>query len=851
MAGLDKVKIRKKVYQFEFKRRYDYTKHFRKLERPPIERIKDVIKELTAPKKEEKKKAVAITGPPPGGFNFMVFGAALLVGIILLSLAYLYIVTQVEAPTGLIEPQPEKPMMENTIMDGMLLSSGERGSPLSAAAVRVDYDTRNLDNYTVSLTPYQVHLPSEIFILESERIEATDYGEFLAALRSNLSSRNLVLNEISISELETMPDGAVVIVPSGVIPKELIGIDSTLDMNKLADRGIVVVYIGRPFTEYLNGTSTTFTPQEILRKLPVTFDTSTPLSSTLGFNLYQPLYRVSAGAWKSDLSYGSVSIITKGDGAFVFLPQTLNGGWRGDSVAAASDISRIIFETPWADPIAETNTYGFANQTQYSGSRYFFSNPFNSDRSSVKVNFLGYSNTSNFPIRETLYIYLENQGENGLFIEDGTKVVPTNITGEYVRINAILKEESAAQPDMFLTITDSNGSQVDLYPQGPVNVQGSPSFDIPIYVDRGEYVISLIDGFGNTYATSYMKVVSIDITYTGFSENRHSVYNFDVSMDGTPVTLSDVTVKVDGGQYGTYNFKNVNRISVDVGSRTGNENLPLGDHTFEFVSGELTVSVPITHKARQVFFTDPLFLGIVILTGGIVVLGLMFARQEHIYYSVDIPDFPPVTRTRIPLSPDVVLSLFEKINENYHWSRTPLNTSEIKNGFKEVFYKGRPIFITDYNVEFLLDQLVKKGKVKESMGYYGLVEWEKKHTIAYLSLMRALRDICVNNAIPFTGLGESKEADSVITVVGQQMSIHFFDKNRDMQQMFDNILKSIGKGITIILFRNNAEKEQFISMLDSSPSVAPLILKMESDSKSLLFHTTDELVNMIVDFKTM
>ena len=186
MAGLDKVKIRKKVYQFEFKRRYDYTKHFRKLERPPIERIKDVIKELTAPKKEEKKKAVAITGPPPGGFNFMVFGAALLVGIILLSLAYLYIVTQVEAPTGLIEPQPEKPMMENTIMDGMLLSSGERGSPLSAAAVRVDYDTRNLDNYTVSLTPYQVHLPSEIFILESERIEATDYGEFLAALRSKL-----------------------------------------------------------------------------------------------------------------------------------------------------------------------------------------------------------------------------------------------------------------------------------------------------------------------------------------------------------------------------------------------------------------------------------------------------------------------------------------------------------------------------------------------------------------------------------------------------------------------------------------------------------------------------------------
>ena len=117
--------------------------------------------------------------------------------------------------------------------------------------------------------------------------------------------------------------------------------------------------------------------------------------------------------------------------------------------------------------------------------------------------------------------------------------------------------------------------------------------------------------------------------------------------------------------------------------------------------------------------------------------------------------------------------------------------------------------------------------------------------------MRRLRDICVNNAIPFTGLGESEEADSVITVVGQQMFVHFFDKSSDVSQIIGSSLSTISKGITIILFKNNSEKEAFQNMLVSSPSAAPMITKMEAEGGSLQFLTAEEFEKMLMEFKSM
>jgi len=853
MAETD-AKTKKKTYRFELKKKYLYTGHYKKKERPPIERIKDLFRGRLTHKKGEKPAGAPVSQAPPGGFNFMVFGAFVFIAIIVLALGWLFLNTQVLGPPAEFNPPSEKPDISNTIISGDILSSGERGDPQHVAVVMIDYNTSNIVNYTINISTYDEELPSEVFILNSERFEAGMYPDFIIALRSNLAKHKIILNEITLKQLETIPRGAVVIVPSGVIPMEMLGVDSMITPTTLADRGVVVIYLGQPFTKMLNGTLVQTTPQQTLKTLSFRFDENIQLETEEEMHLYQPLYRVDpGGGWRGSLEYGSISVATRANGAFIFLPQTLDGGWRGNFTSAADDVSSIIFTVPWVEANAPPTEYFFDNQSYYAGQSYFFSEQFVKPNATVKVDFTGYSSTSEFPVQETLYLWLEKKRDNDMFIELGGKVVPTNISGNPIRMNAMLREPQAAQPNMYLTMTDSNGTEVQSISQGNVNVQADKSFDIPIYIDRGEYIVGLVDDEGNIYTQVYMKVVSIDITLVGQDPKELASYYFDITMEDEPYELSEVSATVDDGKYGTYEFTDVNNMKINVGEFTGDAPLPLGDHLFSFTAGGLTVEVPFSRQAVKYIFTDPLFIIMIVLTGGIVGIGVLFARQEAIYFALDIPDFPPVARTKIALQPDSILSIFEKTNETYRWHCTPLAVSEIKNGFKDIFYQGKPIYITDYNVEFLLDSLEKRGRVKEAIGYYGLVSWEEKskRSIEYLAIMRRLRDICVNNAIPFTQLDESKEADSVLTVVGQQMYLHFYEKSGDPHVLLKNTLPTIGRGISIILFKNQADKTSFQTLLNSSVSVAPLITKMELDSSSLLMLTTEELEKMLLEFKSM
>jgi hypothetical protein len=851
MVDIGRIKIKKKAYQFEVRKKYPYVGHYKVRERTPIERIKDALLGTMAPKKE--KKADTAPQPTPGGFNFVVFGAAVLVAVIILALGWLYITVQAgQVRPDIFEPQVETPSIGNTIMGGEVLTAGERGTLEHVAAVLVDYKTASLVNYTINITTYNERIPSQVFVLNTERFEATTYPDFLRVLRANLAKRQIPLNEMSLKQLETLPSGAIVIVPSGVIPSEMLGLGSNINMDDLADRGIVVLYIGQGFDKMLNGTLVVETPATVLETIPVAFDEGDLLAPDDGFNLFQPLYRANPrSAWTSGLAYNAVSILGKGNGAFLFVPQTLDGGWRGNATMAADDITRIVFELPWVEPNAPSKVYELVNQTDYSGISYFFSEAFRGNASSVKVEFIGYSAASVYPVQETLFTWLAKKPLGELYMEQGVKIVPTNITNDRPRLNARLREPAAAQPNMLLAIMDANGSDVQVLPQGKVNVQADSSFDMPVYVDRGEYIVKLMDEAGRTYAQTYMKVVTIDLIFKGTMTEKRSVYIFDVSMDGNPTILREVSVTVDGGKYGTYDFNDVTNIRIDVGGKTDGNTLPMGMHEFEFTAGGLRLTVPVEHSRVQTIFDNPLLWLVVVLTGGIVGIGIFFARQESVFFFVDIPDFPPVARTKIPLPSDTVLGVLAKVNENYRWQSTPLTPSEIKNGFKDIFYKGKPIYVTDYNVEYLLNELEKKRRVKESLGYYGLVQWEEssRHSINYLAMMRRLRDICVNNAVPFTSLGESGTADSEVTVAGQQMFLHFYEKG-DQRPMLKKALETIGKGITIILFRNEAEKNEFVGIMHS-PSVAPLMLKMEADNGSVQMLAADEFEKMLIEFKAM
>jgi hypothetical protein len=278
----------------------------------------------------------------------------------------------------------------------------------------------------------------------------------------------------------------------------------------------------------------------------------------------------------------------------------------GGTPIAPRKISRIIFETAWAQQSNDPRTYTFTNQTNYSGKQYFFTAPFSAPKATIKAEFVGYPPSSNITVSQTLFIYLDRQSNNTLLIEEGGKVVSSNVTNLPVRINAQLRETVPAQPNMFLVVLNQEGQDVQTIPEEQVSVQADRSFDVLFYLGRGEYIVKLVDDEGRTYASTYMKVVSIDINYQGTDSQKHSIYKFNISMDGTPKMLSDLSVSVDEGKYGTYTLNNVDRVRLDVGQYTGGEYLPAEKHTFKFTSGAFTITVPVDHQRVPTIFEHTL-----------------------------------------------------------------------------------------------------------------------------------------------------------------------------------------------------------------------------------------------------
>jgi len=867
--AMKKIRIQKRTYRLDVKRKYQNVKHYKVKIKPPMEKIKEALKGFFARKEEKKKYATrkkTFVQPKKPAFNFLLAGGAVGAGLILIFTVWALLTIQA-LPTPVAEDLSilERLHVENTIYSGDVVTAGDRYDGTYVASVFMEYKADNLNSYEVTLTTYDKKIPSEIFVLRSERNSASNYAGFIRTLRSIFSEKNIVVNELTIDELETMPSGAVVIVPSGYIPKELIGSGTTITPNSLADKGIVMVYIGRPFTKMLDGEAVVNTPSTLREKIPFTFDERAVLTTSDDISLYDPLYAVnSIGAWSSELEYGSVSVLTRSNGAIIFIPQTLEGGWRENPLEpdkpaykyAAEDVAKMIFDVSWADSDSSREYEFFTSDTPVESStgRFnVFTNQFKGTEKSIILDFTGYREVGgeNITVEDMKIFNVEKQALGEIFIPEGYAVVSSSISGRDVRVYGVLAEPAPAQVNMYLVIDDAEGNEVYRMSRGRVNTQGEEPVDVPVNLPKGEYTMSFIDDAGYDYASSYLIVSSVDIEF--LSEAR-SVYTFSLTMDGEPIPLTSIKVTVDEGEYGTYEFYDVeNRVRIDVAEKTGGNPLPPGDHTFSFEIGGLVEDkiVPVSTKLPPIV-ENPLFIGSIIFSIAIAIVGIFFSRKEQILFSIDIPDFPPVARQKIPVSSDVLMSIFEKVNDNYKWKFTPLRLGEVKMGFKDIYYKGKPIYITDYNAEYILEKLKSKGKIKSALGYYAPAYWEQKSkkNMSYLALMRKLRDICINHAIPFTALDVSEDADSEIDVMGQKMFIHFYDRSADMHELFEGALSTVSKGITIILFRDEFDKSRFRTLLDS-PTLAQLLLKFEVQSSSVLLLTTVDLENMIKELKTI
>lgn len=855
MVDIQRIGIRRKVYRFEARKRYAPTRSFRIRRREPIDDIRAALRALLAPRPSGAKAAalrygVPVASAPRSGLNVPLVAGAILLAMLLIGGVWLYLSTSSPFLPATPPSMPTlQPAFENDLLATGAITAGDRTSGQYVAYVRSRAASRGIANYSLTLTPYAAPLPSSVFLLQSHRQQAEGYHEFITALRQEFRNHGKTVAEVDMADLERLPSGAIVIVPSGNIPRELLGIGSRTSVVKLANGGVVLLYIGLPFNNMQDNDLVVATPPPVLTSLGITFQDGAP--PPVDFGLFQPLYQASGGAGlSSERIYGSVSVLSSpSGGAIVFLPQTLDGGWPGNMRAAAGNVTRLLTRMSWRVPLASARTYAVPVEGPLQLLQSF-STPMKSTSGFLRLEWSASDREGRLRAREWRVVPFTKDARGDLYVQGGYAITPTYITNQPVRMNIRFNETGSASRALFLSIINSTSEVGERAGRGQVNVIGEVPFDVPIQTDTGEYIGRIVDEENRVYAQTYLQVASVDIRYAG--QRGRGIYAFEIYKGDHKENL-DVEVSVDEGQYGTYRFTNTADIAVNVLSRTGGEDLPSVRHTFTFQLGALRKSVVVDPPPRaKSFVEDPLFLATVVTALAIVGLGIYLGRRDDVVFQLDIPDFPPVARTKIPLRPESILGLFARINSDYRWEFVPLTVSEIKTGFKGMLHQGKPILISDYNVEFLMEQLKARGLAGTFLEYYAPTAWEKQSgsPVRHLCLFRRLRDVFVNNAVPFTSRGKEPDCDTRITIVGQEMYVHLFDGfgADQVAAMVGRILRTVHRGISILVFADEEEKKKFEDLLSSSGQGVRL-LGMEASSGSVMLLTHTEFEKTVKEFK--
>ena len=861
MAGSDVLKLRiaKKSYVFDTKRRFVNSMAFeQKKEKVGFEKLKDIGSALRGPKGNmgtgaqtgRAAEAIAAAGgaKPAGGGSLLsnpivkIVGGVTIACVILIALFILVILPGMLRPTLGQEAQQVFGLAHFNVLDAGVLTVGTEEDKKHAVYSVITYTTKNLNNATFTARAYAPKMPTQVFVLDYPRDEAERYGEFRKTLTEEFSSRGISVTDISIERMETIPDTAVVIVPTGQVPYRFF--EDDFDFKGLMARGVVIVYMGKNFDNSLRPDGTTMneiTPDQIARAgLPEIVFNNEKLQSADPFRMGDPLYGI--GGSDTRRIYGSVSLIQADKGAFIFVPQTIDHGWD-NGTEAGEDIAMLVSDYAWEKPLG-----GSASEIDIkvadggeNGTLTVFTPEYTGTDAYTTLSLIGYdSDGRRVGMTEELETKKDALGE--LFSNDGREIVSTILTGKTIRLRADLREPASGKVSTQLETYQNNEVLKMDYPPGQFNLQGQSSMDYDAGVAPGNYVLKLKDEAGRVYAQAGITVQDFEVIgkHT-LREMRDGLFKYDfASANGVAFYPKQVTITLDGKSPMTFTG-----VTKTVEYQPGVQIQPNRDYNVSFDFGGITKEkVERLYQAQQ-FWERPEIIVMAVLSLAVFGIGVYMRRPDKEMYGLDIPDFPPLSMIKVPVGKSTVLGLFEQVNKDYSWEHMPLRLEEIKNGFRKISFKGKQVLISDYNLERILETLIAKGLVKQELGYYGLTAWEAetKATMAHLAMIRLLRDVFVANVIRFSKFGESDSCDTVI-LIGQEIYVHIFEGDETATKA----LSTCGSGATILVFKSDDELEDFEKSLDSV-SAAAHAMKLEMIAGRLKLVTANGIGELIKQIK--
>jgi len=851
-----KLKIVKKTYVFDVRKKYSNVKNFivKKQAEIPAEIIIQKIKDFF--KKKEKQEPQKKEEPPPSkkqqpSFKSSIFFSIVVVFLLFifgsLIFLFLYLSTPSSPNKETLVPKDFSGQYSFSLKDKGIATFPIGEPPAKTAYFLLEYQSVNLSNLSFNIRIYNQKPTTQVFLLDYAREGADNYPIFRKKLFEYLEKRDINIQEITISKLLSIPTGATIIVPTGYFPKELYEQESKFNFKKILERGNNIVYIGFQIDRVLDQTG---------RTAPVSIGdidfSKSKLQTTEGFRLFDAQY-VATG--KNDLYsespiYGSVSVIKtkKGNGALILIPQTLDGGWRGSEnllagEVAALDIVRLIEEQKWLQPISVVSFSTNRNNETV----FFYSPPFSEEKAFVEFS-VEAKDYYNFTKRKLNFFELEKKAKGEMQPREQT-IVPYYLSGQMTRLNIKLMEKDSTPVKLYIRLyKDGILKQEEEVELGLTNPTIEKPKDIAINVEPGVYIASVEDRSKKVYAQTILNISEIEVeVIPNWQDKKFDVYLYSPGISVNPKLVSislDSKAKqtfsssnykfAEGKTYITYEYP------FDLEPKT---------HTINVIIGNWRKEVPVVFVKPRYFWDDPLVVFLGFLSIVIFAIGFLIKRPEILKYGLDIPDFPPISKIKIPVKRETVIQLFNDINVSYSWKYMPLRLDEIKNGFRRLTYNGKPILISDFNLERVLSKLISEGKVKEELGYYGIVDWEKEsnHTIRYLTIYRIMRNVFVNNAVRFSKLDTMQDCDVKAIVGKEELYFHILEDPRQQEDsknpsvkgvktIIHKALASAKKGTTIIVFKNEEDKNYFTQRLSSTNKLA-IILKMEIETEKIFLLT--------------
>ncbi|MEM4389998.1 MAG: hypothetical protein QXG98_05040 [Candidatus Micrarchaeia archaeon] len=840
----------KKSFVFEVRKRFAYVRKFLPAA-PPKLNVPTILSLLSAylRRKQDKRAeeefrhhATPMTKVLLSRLMFIII--ALFTIALLLVAAFFFVILSAPPPPP---PQPivVAPTIGYSVQKYDVLSFGPGNEYV--AFVSLPMEGKDVGEVRMHLDLFVDEVPQNIFLLKSRREQATQYAEFSKYLEAELAKQGLRVNELHIDQLRRLPKGskAIIIVPSGFFPALLLGlVDPDFDARMLLGQGNVIIYIGYGFDRgaiFEREGRVRVNADAVAQRLGFGIGPPTGAHSEDGYNFRDPQYSIVPVERELPIAtvHGSMYSVNIGSGYMLILPQPLDSGWL-NGAQAAQDVARLIQEAAWQKAfrgklVAMGEKRIMAVNGSVRAAPMLLSTPYPKQNTwgRLQISVVGLDNRS---YGRTVFLKFDNVVRGQL--RHKTSALPTELSGQRLTVSGEFNEPESVwrlrKPVNVYLVFYNSTSRISarLMQAEPVipTAMYPISADVDIDVPSGDYYLRVEDAEGNVFAQSYLRVPEVNITPEVLNFGA-GYFSFDVKADGVPTELRNVRVSLDGLQE-TVLATRESRITrgASVLEYIFQGNIKEGQHTFVIEYAGQKTTITQTYTLPKNWWDNPLMQVGLIFTAIIFGVGMLLRKPEPVMYSIDVPDFPPMSKVLIPLPPKTVTDLFETLESEYGWKYMPLEPRELKNGFRKVVYKGRGILIGDYNLEKLLEKLEAKGLVERALGLWGLKRWveESGKSMRYLAIFRKLRTIFVNNAVKFTDFGERRDCDTVINIP-ETVFVHIYDGDA----MLPRVLASAQKGLSVLVFADNSEREAFKQKL-YSPEPLLVALKLMEDQGRLI-----------------